>query len=767
MKLKITYLLDATQSMGNTFKSVTNTLTDVITLNGLFENAVESELIIYRDYDSPNNGISIHPINSRTDISTFMSQLRVAGGGAVGCEASCTALLTAMSRIDSRKHSGALLYLITDEGGRFYEGEDSVDINEKKNFERELAYFPEFRKSCWVSDIAFDMVNKNAKLTVIYPYSPSHPRDSLSSFYHYINLEKALEVAEDKWGTGEILRIHMLRNMSSSSSKSMNELFEAASHNDLMCSMLPIDIADVFNTQSLFGQKLKTKSKFERICNEMNITTLEKSSLEGRCNKFTNTGMYDSRNHCLVKDYLSFSIFPNRVAFDSNMLMGENAIREIIQNEKLAQQVVHSKILGPLIKGFINQMKDKRLASKCNSSLEAHSGFNELKNSSYALLADSFISDVISECHHSNPLFFIENSNIQRLLTEYKNQPQALINMCEPEVISWYTTELLPKIQICNNNDSSSSSSSSNYLSDKKRLSFIPSKIFKRKNGNYVSPVQLLCSLLDKGITFNDINGSNVLYLSFLIVNTENTVCPELVNSAIETIKLYDFSKATLDNSSKLFGALYRKHILQSKYRNLLPARIINTLVGSLQLDQLLLILRFPPASGKLQYVTKLAEVVRNNDGREDRKLCKKCNVVKNVDCFEENNYCMYCSICYIDNTMSTTKTVLNALSISLKKKDIINNNNNNKNNKALDDRFKRLGFNETVDVKTKIFLHCKICERWYHVWYYNKAPVNEMSHSCPHCRVLKLIDEKKKLVPFCPGIGLMSNNNNRKLITL
>ena len=732
-RLNVVIAIDATASMGPIINGAVNVTKNILETCQLFE-GVDLSLALFKDYDAvPDNGISIHRnLSGPDEVQRILGNVKASGGGRPNYEACCTALLKILDFIEPRTHIGTLIYIVTDEGARIFQEESSNSYSELKE---ELTCFENGRftlEDCSPKAIAYKMNCKNAKVMVL---SPMLSAFRLPGFCD-------LEMACGKINTSHpgIQLIHCPGEVA--------QLLNAMSY-DITQNLVNMDTAE---NQSLLGPNVKTLDDVPSKCRELELPVEMLNTILNAAKKRTNPDsnllLFESGTGNLKTSFLSFSIIPAPSTSDKyRMLMSDITVEKsdrfvirILSQPGLLQLVAGSPFLGSLIRCFVDDHASKgqriKYANKVKEASISTSGFAVQQVQRYKIVANELLASTVSACHDKCGTFsLLERVSLTVPVRE-------LLSMTTSQALFWVEDRLLQKVRFHQPGELDGD------ISGKDVLLRIPAADFTGSNGDVVSPLQVMLTLVNDGVCFKRKRALSVFNLAALIVKNKNkTYPPQLIHLAREYLETFSYDNEFF-GYPQIHSGYVRKLLLHTNVRQHLPSYVVNYLVVSLQISNVTISLKREETSFWFHH--KVAVLEKRKD--DEKKQCRKCSMWRYPECFNNQDphpYCLYCSITNVDTAIKVTRDVHSILESFLPPliegkrapiTDTLCRRHGHGHNKPLSVRLQEL--NEPV-TGCSVQLKCWQCASPYSVSNINIAPADEKSHCCPVCRCKKLVKEK------------------------
>ena len=466
-KLKVVIMLDTTASMGPSIQALSRKASEILEIVSVFE-GIDAMLVTYKDHDMKENGIAVFDnIKSSETFKTILNGIRPSGGGrGRDREAICTAMWEAVHHISPEYYSSVLVYVLTDEGGRFeVKGKNpgyvhpEIDVYNKALERYGQARFGEKPRiiksgnnlaSCLkgrkltptdmeASSVATELNRINAKVMVL-----SNRRGAFTETDGFVNLEKAYN------------------NLCSSSS---NRLFKGlqlvySSDNDKLAEMISQDIlvsiTDTYQceeSQSFFGNNVSSMEEVEKAFTLMGLesseTELMRSLVTKRMNTIASVFAFPSEK----SDFLHFSTTSlqrkrHDEKYDTLMLFptvekADVFVNHLVENQAMLKLIANNEYLGSFIRSFVDDFASAATKTVYYNSLRGNTTKVQAaaqQKRRIANVASSLVQSAIDGCHKSeHGLFFISHP---APLTDSSN----IINMVSSSALKFMEEKCMKNI---------------------------------------------------------------------------------------------------------------------------------------------------------------------------------------------------------------------------------------------------------------------------------------------------------------------------------
>ena len=787
-KLKIVILLDTTGSMGSIIREAKNVANDILKMCQVFENT-SLALVLFNDYDHDQridydhdqpivgNGILVYDnlINAEQVID-ILSKITAKGGGHLGYEAVFTALLKTLDFIpiatDNDMMSGALIYIMTDEGGRFFH-------NEHEELKQELqCYNNAFSDSfltfedTQLKGVAQKLKARNVKVMVLSPFPRAYDVEG------FCNLEMAYNSVQEMYRGVQLIvapDVEKLRLIIST---------------DILCSLTNMDSATT--SQSFCGSSVGTLDEFKPFCKKIVVDPPPPhiwNSLLKRCNNVDGISLYQGKQPNKTKpktDFLHFSIYNGHTSIGRYELLMSDPTTEKV--DKLVNRLLNnrcgvfnlvadSESLGGLIRNLVDDFASPSCKTMYNNGVRTRSSSSAnakaQQTQRIARVADSLVEVATDVCNRPEAGGLFYSSLWSGGSFPVIDNPTDFINMTQRKILVWVEDELLKNIRFRPNvigeepppmppppssSSSSSSSSSTTHrrgettapmsaaqlntvltsttIMDEKRLHFIPANRFKMSFSDEacVHPAQILSFLVDSKISFKSATGLNTLMMYALVLKNKYDYPQQLIKLAEEFFNEFCFDTYLLTRS-EIHSSGIRNSLLHENVIKHIPDNVVTTLMTTLQLSNFLIVLKINEEH-KIPY--NICKARQRNTSELIK--CLGCNVSKYPENFNANDplkYCCYCSVVRFDLDTAVSQDVTSILPLEPQQQ---------LPSEPMDCSLPRQQLDGVIGKQEgkSLELMCKGCSSFYPVWDATKAPADENKHRCPTCRAVALLKNKK-----------------------
>nr|BDT63140.1 MAG: hypothetical protein [Sicyonia whispovirus] len=702
---------------------------------------VKVSFIFFRDYDRLRNGVERVDVQDHTQLLRDLSLLKPTECLSNHYGAVCTALLEALDIVENEGAAGALIYVITNKGGRFVQSQ-----GQKKELNNWNKGFPAHQKrllrDMGAEKAASRLRRLNTKMMVL---STSRRAYSVTGF----------EALKEAAGCRQALHPGVQLLIINSAKK----LFQVVMR-DMMHTLNP---SPAFQVQRLVGARAETISGALDFLDQLGTSSDQRNGAEIMLHEIANT---DSGVKCLLggdtgTDFLYFDLFGGTLASPSNpawvrycMLTSFPCTRTAdILVERLVDSdgdllgvVTDCDSLGAVIRNFVDDYASaspraayQKTVARMASSREAASAQQRHKMKT---MTDELVGPTLAAAHEcrdrGEPLLFIDDSVImdgrEIIETFLYVFPSRFLQMSSAEAFK-YVENLLCAIRAATGEDSARATVGLTANC----ITHLPGSDFPDGRGSTASPLQVLSFLINMNISLTSAQSFNTATLAALVMKKAQSYDPVLVAIARDLLGSCDLVQL-FDSQPLAHRGCVRALWLSEGVRPLLPAAVLTTLMNSLQISNFVLVLKKNKQHSLAFGVARLGEVCAEGE----RTNCLHCKRALLPEHFPtgDRRLCLYCRTTVASSANATFAALCSIFDLCAQPTPLpgvrSRGNRRTPTGPYLSEKV------EADPTTSRVQLLCGLCRGFYTVTDLGRVLADNTKHKCPHCRALAITRRPK-----------------------
>nr|BDT63139.1 MAG: hypothetical protein [Sicyonia whispovirus] len=735
--LRVLFLFDISGSMEQCKESAVK----IAAMASIYEK-VKVSFIFFSDYDRLRNGVERVDVQDHAQLTRDLSLLHQTGGLSSCYGAACTALLAALDIVESEKDTGALIYAITNKGGRFVQSRGQK--KELNNWNKGVpAHQKRLMREMGAEQAAERMWRLNVKMMVL---STSRRAYSVTGF------EALKKAAGRRQALHPGVQLLILN--------SAKKLFKVVTR-DLMHTLNP---SPAFQVQSLVGARAETISGALDFLDQLGTSSDQRNSAEIMLHEIANT---DSGAKCLIggdarTNFLFFDLFggtlvsPGAPAWVRYCMLtsfpcartANTLVERLVDgDDNLLGVVADCDSLGAAIRNFVDDYASaspreayQNAVARMASSREAASAQQRQR---VKTMAKGLVGPTLAAAHNcrdrGEPLLFIDDSAIKNgrefLKTSLSWFSSEFPKMSSASTFEWVEKNLLLAIRAATGEDSSRANVG---LADN-CITHLPGSDFPDGRGSTASPLQVLSFLIDMSVSLTTAQSFNTATLAALVMRRAQSYDPVLVAAARDLLGSCDLAQL-FDGQPLAHSGCVQALWLSEGVRPLLPAGVLTTLMNSLQISNFVLALKRNEQHSLGFGVARLGEVCAEGE----RTDCLHCERALLPEHFPAGNrrLCLYCRTTVASSANATFAALCSIFNLGAQPTPLpgvrSRSNRRTLTGPHLSERV------EADPTTRQVQLLCGLCRGFYTVADLGRVPAENKKHKCPFCRAFAITQRPK-----------------------